>query len=255
MPVRERQSLALVAHVRPNSQMAEAYRALRTSLLLSSPGHPPKAIVISSALPQEGKSTTSVNTAVVLAQMGSKVLLVDADLRRPSLHHLLRLRNSAGLSTLLASGGDYHSLIATHPEMSNLDILPAGPPPPHPAELLSSNYFQRYLNEWREQYQHIIIDTPPMLSVTDGVIASVYADAVVLVVRSGRTTKNALRQLRSMLTQVNTHVVGILINGVDLNSPTSYYYYAYSYARTHGHYYGDESNETSAARTTASNGQ
>ena len=200
--------------------------------------------MISSALPQEGKSTTSLNTAIVLAQTGARVLLVDADLRRPSMHTVLSMRNSRGFSTLLASSGDSHEFITPHPEMPNLHVLPAGPPPPHPAELLSSNLFQRYLNEWRDEYQHIIIDTPPMLSVTDGVIASVYADAVILVVRAGKTTKNALRQLCNMLAQVNANIAGVLVNGVDLHSPSSYYYYAYHYVRKTGSYYANEQAET-----------
>ncbi len=227
----------MIAHFRPRSQSAEAYRALRTSLLLSGSGTPPKTIVITSPLPQEGKTSTALNSAVVLTQMGARVLLLDCDLRRPSIHRALGVPNEGGLSTLLATGKGFEGAVLQSEQIPNLYVVPAGPPPPHPAELLSSKYFQECLEKWKQDYDHVLIDTPPVLSVTDAVVLSVYADSVVLVVRSDVTTKNALRQARDLLSQVNARLAGTLLNGVDLTSPGSYYYYySYGYGQKNRYY-------------------
>jgi capsular exopolysaccharide synthesis family protein len=233
----------MIAHFRPRSQSAEAYRALRTSLLLSGSGTPPKTIVITSPLPQEGKTSTALNSAVVLTQMGARVLLVDCDLRRPSIHRALGMPNRTGLSTLLATGKGFEDIILKSQQIANLWAVPAGPPPPQPAELLSTKFFQDCLAKWKEAYDHVIIDTPPVLSVTDAVVLSVYADSVVLVVRSDVTTKNALRQARDLLLQVNARLTGTLLNGVDLTSPGSYYYY-YSYGYGQRNRYYSESRQS-----------
>ncbi len=229
----------LISHVQPKSELAESYRALRTSILLSSLGSPPKVILVTSALPQEGKTTTSINSAVVLAQKGARVLLVDADMRRPSIHRALGLRSRSGLSNLLTGSDLVEHLIVPSPQVPNLFVLPAGPPPPQPAELLGSALMQKYLLEWRQQFDHIVIDTPPTVSVTDAVLLSVQADAVILVIRSGQTTKEALRRARDLLLQVNARVMGVVVNAVDLRSAGSYYYYYYG--SKYGHYYSDSS--------------
>jgi succinoglycan biosynthesis transport protein ExoP len=233
-----KEAVELVTQVRPQSQMAESYRALRTSLLLSNLGAPPKVIMVTSALPQEGKTTTSMNCAVVLAQKGVRVLLIDADLRRPSIHKNLGMGPHSGLSNVLTGSTTLEQAITRTAILPNLDVLPAGTPPPNPAELLASTNMRDLLAQLREQYDHIVIDTPPSLSVTDSVVLSPRADAVVLVIRSGQTTKQALRRSRDILTQVNAKVVGVLLNAVDLSSPDYYYYYEYQgkYAR----YYRDQ---------------
>ncbi len=233
-----KEAVELVTQVRPQSQMAESYRALRTSLLLSNLGAPPKVIMVTSALPQEGKTTTSINTAVVLAQKGVRVLLIDADLRRPSIHKTLGMGPHSGLSNVLTGSTTLEKAITSSKVLPNLFVLPAGTPPPNPAELLASSNMRDVLGQLREQYDHIVIDTPPSLSVTDAVVLSPRADAVVLVIRSGQTTKQALRRSRDILIQVNAKVVGVLLNAVDLSSPDYYYYYEYQgkYAR----YYRDE---------------
>lgn len=236
-----KEAVELVTQVRPQSQMAESYRALRTSLLLSNLGAPPKVIMVTSALPQEGKTTTSINTAVVLAQKGVRVLLIDADLRRPSIHKTLGMGPHSGLSNVLTGSTKLESAITRTAVLPNLFVLAAGTPPPNPAELLASANMRDVLNQLREEYDHIVIDTPPSLSVTDAVVLSPRADAVVLVIRSGQTTKQALRRSRDILTQVNAKVVGVLLNAVDLSSPDYYYYYEYQgkYAR----YYRDEDSQ------------
>jgi succinoglycan biosynthesis transport protein ExoP len=232
------EAVELITHVRPQSQMAESYRALRTSLLLSHLGAPPKVIMVTSALPQEGKSTTSINCAVVLAQKGVRVLLVDCDLRRPSIHKTLGMGPRSGLSNVLTGSTTLKQAITVAPTLPNLDVLPAGTPPPNPAELLASTNMRDVLAELREQYDHIVLDTPPTLSVTDAVVLSPRADAIVLVIRSGSTTKQALRRSRDVLMQVNARVSGVLLNAVDLSSPDYYYYYEYQ--GKYAQYYRDQ---------------
>src|SRR3974390_1178613 len=233
LSISSREAVELVTQARPQSQMAESYRALRTSLLLSSLVAPPKIIVGTSARPQEGKTTTSINTAVVLAQKGVRVLLIDADLRRPSIHKTLGLGPRTGLSNLLTGSTSLEQATLRSNIMSNLFILPAGTPPPNPAELLASSNMRDLLLDLRDKYDHIVVDTPPTLSVTDAVVLSQRVDAIVLVIRSGQTTKQALRRSRDILMQVNARVTGVLLNAVDLTSPDYYYYYEYQgkYAR------------------------
>jgi len=250
-----KEAVELVTQSRPQSQMAESYRALRTSLLLSSLGAPPKVILITSALPQEGKTTTSINCSIVLAQKGVKVLLIDADLRRPGVHKTLGMGPRSGLSNVLTGSATLQQAITRSPMLPNLFVLPAGTPPPNPAELLASADMRDVLLQLREQYDHIIIDTPPTLSVTDAVVLSTKADAVVLVIRSGQTTKGALRRSRDILMQVNAKVAGVLLNAVDLTSPDYYYYYEYQ-GKYGSRYYqeeelGDTEDVPKVASTTA----
>lgn len=223
--------IELASQKRPRSDIAESYRALRTSILLSSSGAPPRVILVTSALPQEGKTTTSINTAIVLSQKGARVLLVDADMRRPSVHRVFGINSKVGLSTLLAGSSSFEESILTSSEVPNLTLLPAGPLPPQPAELLHSDAMKRLLAQFREQYDHIVIDSPPALSVTDAVLLSVQADTVVLVIRAASTRKAALRRACDLLEQVNAHVMGFVMNGVDVNAPDfdNCYYYGSKY--------------------------
>src|SRR5580658_2648729 len=254
-----KEAVELVTQVRPQSQMAESYRALRTSLLLSNLGAPPKVIMITSALPQEGKTTTSINCAVVLAQKGIRVLLIDADLRRPSIHKTLGMGPRSGLSNVLTGSATLQQAITRSPVLPNLSILPAGTPPPNPAELLASPNMRDVLEELRGQYDHIVVDTPPTLSVTDAVVLSPRADSIVLVIRSGQTTKQALRRSRDILMQVNAKVSGVLLNAVDLSSPDYYYYYEYQgkysryYRDAESHDDDDEDGDTEDAAEASPN--
>jgi len=217
----------LITYRRPKSDISESYRALRTAILLSSSGAPPRVMLVTSALPQEGKTTTSINTAVTLAQKGARVLLVDGDLRRPSIHKVFGIKPKFGLSTVLTGTGDLDAAITPVPQLPNLYLLPAGPVPPHPAELLGSNLMKQLILQWRQEYDHIIFDTPPALSVTDSILLSVDMDAVVLVLRAGNTTKAALRRTRELLGQVNAKVLGVVVNAVDVDSSDYYQYYYY----------------------------
>ncbi|MBV8207701.1 MAG: polysaccharide biosynthesis tyrosine autokinase [Acidobacteria bacterium] len=221
------EAVELVTCVKPHSGIAEAFRALRTSILLSSGGAPPKVILVTSSLSQEGKTTTSVNTAVVLAQKGARVLLIDADLRRPSIHKLLGVHNRVGLSNLLANVAQSADVIIPYEPQPNMFVIPSGPLPPQPAELVASPRLGQLLAQWRKEFDHVVIDTPPCLSVTDAVIMSVEAEAVIVVIRAAKTTKQNLRRTRDLLAGVNAPVRGIVVNAVDMSGPDGHYYYYY----------------------------
>src|SRR3984885_7618064 len=212
----------------PKSQFAEAFRSLRTSLLLSTTGHPPKYIVLTSATPSEGKTTAASNLAAILAQRDTRVLLIDGDLRRPNIHHRFGLNGKIGLTTVLTGATTLEETVQLVPEIPNLDILPSGPIPPFPAEMLSSDAMGALLMRCRDLYSYVVIDSPPILSVTDGVILSRQADAVVLVVRHGKSSKHVVRRARDLLLRSGAPITGIVLNAVDLNSPEYYGYYGYS---------------------------
>ena len=238
---REHSEREIFSITRPRSEIAESYRALRTSILLSSRSRGSKILLVTSAMPKDGKTTTSINIAVVLAQSGSRVLLIDADLRRPNIHRALKLANEAGLSTWLAgTDTDRPQILASG--IPNLDVLPTGPKPPYPAELFGTPVFGEMLESLRSEYDHIIIDSPPILSVTDAVLMSVLADSVLLVIRSRKTTKGALRRSLDVLHQANSRVMGIVLNAFNVNGE-EYAYYRYYYGYGHGTgYYSDKSN-------------
>jgi succinoglycan biosynthesis transport protein ExoP len=224
----------LVSHHMPQSQMSEAFRALRTSLLLSQADHPPQVILMTSALPREGKTTAAVNLAVTLAQLGDKTLLVDADLRKPGINRALSLVDGkhAGLSSYLAGVSSLDLITVPHPAIANLAAIPTGPIPPNPADLLSSRRLTELMADLRSRYKFVVIDSPPIMAATDAVILSVLVDGVLMVVRSGETPKEAFTRTRDLLAGVKCHILGVVLNAVDASSPDYYYsyrYYPYSY--------------------------
>jgi capsular exopolysaccharide synthesis family protein len=224
----------LVSHLQPQSQISEAFRALRTSLLLSQADHPPQVILMTSALPREGKTTAAANLAVTLAQLGDKTLLVDGDLRKPGVSRALNMSGGkyAGLSSYLAGVSTLDLITVQHPGISNLSVIPTGPVPPNPADLLSSHRLSDMILELRQRYKFVVIDSPPIMAATDAVILSVLADGVLLVVRSGQTPKEAFTRTCELLTSVKSRVLGVVLNAVDSSSPDYYYsyrYYPYSY--------------------------
>lgn len=226
--------IELVAQHLPKSQMSEAFRALRTALLLSQPGHPPQVILVTSALPREGKTTAAANLAVTLAQLGDKTVLLDADLRKPGVGRLLNLGTGkyAGLSSYLAGVSTLELVTVPHPAIPNLAAIPTGPLPPNPADLLSSHRLAEAISELRTKYKFVVIDSPPIMAATDAVILSVQADGVLLVVRSGETPKEAFTRTRDLLLSVKCHLLGVVLNAVDASAPDYYYsyrYYPYSY--------------------------
>ncbi len=212
----------------PKSQFAEAFRSLRTALMLSMVGQPPKRILFTSATPSEGKTTVATNLACVLAQGGERVLIIDADLRRPNVHHRFGLNGRVGLTTLLTGATSFEESLQKVPEIPNLDVLPSGPVPPLPTEMLSSEAMHALLAKCSDLYTHVVIDSPPILSVTDGVILARDADAVVLVVRHGKSSKQIVRRARDLLIRSGAPITGVVLNAVDLRSPEYYGYYGYS---------------------------
>ena len=226
--------IELVAQLLPKSQMSEAFRALRTALLLSQPDQPPQVILVTSALPREGKTTTAANLAVTLAQLGDKTVLVDADLRKPGIGRLLNLASGkyAGLSSYLAGASSLDLVSVPHPAIPNLVAIPTGPLPPNPADLLSSHRLADAIAELRTKFKFVILDSPPILAATDAVILSVQVDGVLLVVRSGETPKAAFTRSRDLLVSVKSRLLGVVLNAVDASAPDYYYsyrYYPYSY--------------------------
>jgi succinoglycan biosynthesis transport protein ExoP len=210
------------------SSAAEAYRVLRTSVLLSAAGRPPKTILITSGQPGEGKTTTVVNTAISLAQMGASVLIIDCDLRRPTTHKVLGVDHAQGLSTYLSREVPLNDLIQKLP-IANLSLLPCGPVPPNPAELIISEKMKDMLHELAGRYDHILIDSPPLINVTDPVILSTMVDGVILVVHGGKSTRDVVRRARQELSTVGAKIFGVVLNNVDLRRDgyDNYYYYRY----------------------------
>jgi len=225
----------------PRSQAAEAFRGLRTSLLLSSPDHEPKIITVVSSVPAEGKTTVSVNLASAFAQRGESVLLIDADLRRSTTHTHFGLPYSRyGTSTVLTRGMDERAIVTPLKSLPSLKLMPAGPHPPNPAELLGSKRMIELLESLSGEYERIIIDTPPVLSVADSLALSNIADAVVLVVRSRIARKRAVLRVRNLLRRSNANLVGIVFNGVDMLLEQYYYAKGSYYGKSMGNYYLSE---------------
>jgi capsular exopolysaccharide synthesis family protein len=224
--------------ISPKSLVSEGYRTLHNSIVFSSVDQPPRVLVFTSALPQEGKSTTCVNYAAVLAQKGAKVLLVDADLRRPSLAKRLGVTSSEGLGSLLLHQAATDLVFRPIEELPTLFFMPAGPVPTAPADALSSNRMKEILKMWSANYDHVIIDTPPILSVSDSLALAREADGVIMVIRAGRTPKRALLRSRDLLMRMQARIFGVVLNAVDVGVNGSYYNYSNSYG--YGYSYGED---------------
>ena len=242
-----RNSNELLLDADARSPLAEAYRHLRTSVLLSTAGRPPKTLLITSSVPSEGKTTTAINTAISLAQTGAKVLVIDADMRRPRLHSLFDVDKRLGLSSILSSEmseADVFSMIEQH-EQSGLYLLTAGPIPPNPAELIGSEQMRRLIATLEPTFNHIIIDSPPIASFTDGVLISSIVDGVLLVVHGGKSTRDVVRRSQQLLHDVGAKIFGVVLNNVHLR-PHDYYYYQSYYQQS---YYNRDPAEEGLAGT------
>jgi len=219
-------ALAMVKDVR--SPIAESYRHLRTSLLLSSAGTAPRTILVTSSQPSEGKTTTAINTAFMLAQTGAQVLIIDCDLRRPRLHAHFNISNGRGLTNCLSGNtADIDSVIQDVPEQPNLKLLTSGPMPPNPAELLGSEEMRKLLGTLSEKFTHVIVDSPPAISFTDASILSTFVDGVILVVHGGRSSRAVVRRAKQQLLDIGAHIYGVVLNNVKIEKTHDYYYGGY----------------------------
>ena len=209
----------------PNSPISEQYRAIRTNIQFADTKETPlHTITVTSSGPNEGKSTTSANLAIVFAQAGERVLLVDADLRKPTVHVTFRVANDNGLTTLLTRGRLVTGA-ARETNIPNLSILPSGPKPPNPSELLGGKRMVELIEEMKEHYDLIIFDTPPVVSVPDAQIMAAKTDGTLLVVRENQTKKETLTKAKQLLTLANARILGAVQNDVDPNKDEGYYYY------------------------------
>ena len=219
-------ALAMVSDAR--SPIAESYRHLRTSLLLSSAGQPPKTILVTSSQASEGKTTTAINTAFMLAQTGAEVLIIDCDLRRPRLHAHFGAPNTKGLTNWLSGETDIENLMQSCPQQGNLKFLTSGPVPPNPAELLGSDEMRKLLTILTDRFAHVVIDSPPAISFTDASILSTMVDGVVLVVHGGRSSRAVVRRAKQQLLDVGAHIFGVVLNNVKVETQDYYYSGYYS---------------------------
>jgi len=219
----------LLLHASNRSPLAEAYRQLRTSVMLSAAGGAPRTLLVTSSQPGEGKTTTVVNTAMILAQTGAKVVIVDADMRRPRLHSIFNLENKTGLSGLLANKMTEAEVLAfvQYHEESGLYVLPSGRIPPNPAELLGSDQIRSLIAVLESNFTHVVIDSPPVASFTDGVLLSSLADGVLLVVHGGSASRHIVRRSRQLLVDVGAKIFGVVLNNVNVSRHDYYYYQSY----------------------------
>ena len=220
----------LIAHLEPKSAAAEAYRTLRTNIQFASPDKPVHTILATSTSPDDGKSTTIANLAITFASSGSRTVLVDADLRRPQLHRLFDLPNDFGLTTLVsemaraAEGDESVRLPLQTTSIPDLMVLTSGPVPPNPAEILSSQRMAELLARLRGSADYVLIDTPPIIAVTDAAVLASRVDGVLLVVNAGKTRRDLAIKARDMLKQVNANLLGVVLNNAQLDKSAYAYY-------------------------------
>jgi len=232
--------LELIVQEDPKSLISEAYRALRTGILFSGSKPSPQFIQVTSAGPQEGKTITTANVATVMAQSGSRVLIMDCDMRKPRIHEIFGMPNSRGLSDLLLNGEEGFSFIKKT-KVPNLDIIACGTIPANPSELLGSKRMQRLLTLLSEKYDRIIMDSPPVLAVTDSIVLSRLVEGIVLVVGAGASSKNGVTRAVELLKEVNARICGAVLNNLNVNKERYYYsrYYYYDYGKYGSYAYGD----------------
>lgn len=220
-----KRSDGLITSLGSKSPITEAFRTLRTNLEFMSPDQPLRTLLFTSSGPGEGKSTTTANVAISMAQAGKKVLLIDCDLRKPVQHKVFGLSNLQGITSLLVD----HSLsleeLHQDTEITNLQVLTCGPIPPNPAELLGSQRMSNLLQESLQKYDLILLDTPPIISVTDAAVLSSIVDGVILVVCAGQAERNMVKRAKSLLEKVKARVLGVIINKVQIEKGFEYYYY------------------------------
>jgi capsular exopolysaccharide synthesis family protein len=229
----------MAAAIQTHSAEAEAFRSLRTSILLSA-SPVPKTILITSALPGEGKTTLTVNLGATLASLGSRVVIVDCDMRRPSCHRVTGVENKPGFVQCLTGHVELPEAILPVPGVANLSVIPCGPVPPNPAEVLSSPLTGELLRRLRAEFEYVLVDSPPILSVADSRILATLTDATVLVVRAYSTPYEAARGARTLLYGASARILGVALNDVDFGRDgygygSKYGYYRYGYGPEYGY--------------------
>jgi non-specific protein-tyrosine kinase len=219
----------LVTVNQPRSPVAEAYRVLRTNLAFSAGDAPLRSLVVSSSSPVEGKTTTAANLAATIAQSGKRVILVDTDLRRPTMHKLFQRSNTRGVTTALMEQSNLQvedHLIDT--DVENLFLMPSGPLPPNPADLLGSPRMAELIKALRLQADMVVFDSPPVMAVADAVLLARLTDAMLLVVRAESTRADVLKKAMEHLNQAGANMLGVVLNGVSRSNNGYYYHYYYS---------------------------
>jgi capsular exopolysaccharide synthesis family protein len=224
-------SVELIAHFAPSSTCAETYRSIRTTLLLAGNDSKVKTFIVTSALPLEGKTTTVSNLAVTLAQLGKSTLIIDADLRNPGLHRVFKVRNLSGLSNFLRGGMSPKDLLQTT-NVPGLFLINAGPVPPNPMELLGLQRMGSLIDELKGSFDYVLIDTPPILAVSDALVLRPWIDSVILVVWGGKTSGEALRRAREKLAMHKIKSSGVILNNIRLRDFD--YYYVRQYYKHYG---------------------
>lgn len=215
---------SLVTISNPRSPISEAYRSLRTNLEFSSLDRPLKTMVVTSAGPEEGKSTTLANLAVTLAQAEKKVILVDCDLRRPSQHEIFEVGNSLGLTSMVVDEEAFKNPPLQETPVPNLKLLPSGPLPPNPSELLGSRRMEEIIATLRERADLVLFDAPPIIAVTDAAVLASKVDGVLLVIKAGTTKRDHAQQAKALLEKVNARLVGAVLNNMRMDISLHRYY-------------------------------
>ena len=222
----ENNEVELITHLNPKSPVAEAYRILRTNISFSGLDQPYRTLMVTSAGHSDGKSTTLSNLGVAMAQAGSRVLIIDCDLRKPMQHKIFGLPNRQGVSNLFVEEFDLETVVQATP-VAGLEVLTSGPIPPNPSELLGSQKMQRLLEKVRGNYDLTLIDVPPVVAVADAAILSSQVDGVILVVKAGNTRIDMIKQGKELLENGNARVIGVVLNGMPISKDDYAYYYNY----------------------------
>lgn len=221
------EKLQIISVKSPKSLIAEAYRTLRTNIQFSSFDNKVQSIVVTSSGPNEGKSTTASNLAVVMAESGGKTILIDCDQRKPTQHKIFGVSNGKGISDLLVGKVKFEEAVQKT-SVENLELLTSGTKPPNPAELLSSSKMKNFVAGLKSRYEYIIIDTPPVIAVTDAQLIASHADGTVLVVASSQAEREAVIKSKELLEKVNAKILGVVLNKLEVNEKGYYgYYYEY----------------------------